>query len=491
MATASGSQPTGLARSNTGELQCWICYQTPSETPTERWANACPCTLEAHEKCLLEWITREEHDGRAKDGVVKCPQCKATVRTEEPYDAVFALRNTLYKNYSRISPGVLLSIFATGSIAGSAWYGYQSFAVFAGPDRVNTWIFGRRFRGLTPSIMIKFFGLAHIGPAMVIARLIPRIEYLALPFSTVYAFSLMHRDPLQTWPPSPEWIITLMPCIHLTYISLYRRLFGPLEKRLNKTLRGGNLDNVYAGGGDAAAPANDPPARNEPGFLDNAFDMANAVIGLFQGGGGEGGLEVELRIDAGVADDDDGEVIDLGQPAEGGEAAPPPAVPAADAPVQQAPAQPQPAQQEQNNNNNQNQNRNRQQNDIVWPTLTDVMNNVATSLALPTISWLMGELIRKAISGPSLTSGFLRRRGYNPAPTGLLQHRWGRSLVGGCFFIVLKDALVLYAKYRGAEAKKNRRIKEVPKRNGNFRTITAETVLHPPPQPANSSPVNF
>lgn len=297
----------------------------------------------------------------------------------------------------------------------------------------------------------------------------------------------MHREPLQQWPPSPEWVITLLPSIHITYCNLYQRFLGPLERRINKTLRGGNLDNLDAGadGAAPAAAAPEPPARREPGFFANAMDMANAVVGLFQGNGEEGGLELEVRIDAAIADADDEEeadndnvvVVERDHPPEAA-APPPPAIPA-------APAQrPEAARQDhaQNNNNN----RRERNNDIVWPTLTDVLNHMATSLALPTISWLMGELIRKAITGPSITSTVLRKRWYAPPPTGLLQHRWGRSLAGGCLFIVLKDALVLYAKYRGAEAKKNRRIKEVPKRNGDVTTRTAGTT--PPAAGGGTTP---
>lgn len=255
-----------------------------------------------------------------------------------------------------------------------------------------------------------------------------------------------------------------------------------MERRVNKTLRGGNLDNLDAGGDGAAAgaaAAPEPPARREAGFFANALDMANAVVGLFQGNGEEGGLELEVRIDAAIADDavDEGEgengnvvIVDQQQRPEAVAAAvpPPPAVPAAPAQIPAAQVAPQ-------NNNNQNRRDRQQNNDIVWPTLTDIINNMATSLALPTISWLMGELIRKAIIGPSITSAVWKRWGFTPAPTGLLQHRWGRSLVGGCLFVVLKDALVLYAKYRGAEAKKNRSIKEVPKRNRNTTSTAAST----------------
>ena len=40
----------------------------------------------------------------------------------------------------------------------------------------------------------------------------------------------------------------------------------------------------------------------------------------------------------------------------------------------------------------------------------------------------------------------------------LLQEKWGRSLVGGCLFVVLKDAVMLYARWRMVEMHRKRRV---------------------------------
>ena len=46
---------------------------------------------------------------------------------------------------------------------------------------------------------------------------------------------------------------------------------------------------------------------------------------------------------------------------------------------------------------------------------------------------------------------------------GLLQQRWGRSVVGGCLFVVLKDALMLYVKWRMARIQRERRVLDYAK----------------------------
>ena len=41
---------------------------------------------------------------------------------------------------------------------------------------------------------------------------------------------------------------------------------------------------------------------------------------------------------------------------------------------------------------------------------------------------------------------------------GILQSRIGRTIIGGCMFVVLKDALFLYSKYSMAQNHKKRKV---------------------------------
>ena len=41
-----------------------------------------------------------------------------------------------------------------------------------------------------------------------------------------------------------------------------------------------------------------------------------------------------------------------------------------------------------------------------------------------------------------------------------LASQWARSLVGGCLFVVVKDTLMLYVKYRAAKDHRKRRVCE-------------------------------
>jgi hypothetical protein len=311
---------------------------------------------------------------------------------------------------------------------------------------------------------------------------------------------------------------------------MYYDLFGDLEKRLNRELRGksasetaeraivadarpppagqvannddnnrdANMQDNAQGGGNGDAGA------DEPGLWTALWQAGNALLGLFDAeeevviqaevrvGGHDHDhdhahdeevemeleqLELEIEAEereaiAEAAEDaqvappaDNEEVVVINAVQDAGDGplpfdANPPVAPAGDAAdAADAPDVPGP------------EAARRRQRDDGAPgmTLSDIINNAATSLLLPTISFGMGELLRVVlpkvwVNSPKTSYGSGLRRGSLLAPTGLLQQRWGRSLVGGCLFIVLKDMFLLYAKYRKVEVKKRRRVRNVKRK---------------------------
>lgn len=296
-----------------------------------------------------------------------------------------------------------------------------------------------------------------------------------------------------------------MPYVHLGYTFLYYDLFGPLERRLNRALRGRPPPDDAANAraeearADAAAPA---AAANEEqaddGVWNTVLNFSRAALGLFRnwrveveiedevefmiGGGGndqppgaDGRADEDEGNPAEDNDDDEGEEefqilarVAVGQPAP-----PPPPPAAAD---QQPPARQANNQQNQNNqnprpnnnNNNNNNNINNNNNDAgagaqaETSYLTMLLNSMATSLLLPAISYGMGELIRLAAPKSWVVARPPCRGGRGS--TGLLQERWGRSLVGGCLFVVLRDAVALYTKYRRVQVKTHRKVRNVERK---------------------------
>lgn len=53
-------------------------------------------------------------------------------------------------------------------------------------------------------------------------------------------------------------------------------------------------------------------------------------------------------------------------------------------------------------------------------------------------------------------------------PTGLLQTKWGRSVVGGCLFVVVKDMVRVYCRWRMAVSFRERRIRDWDRKKGRL-----------------------
>ncbi|RWA04716.1 hypothetical protein EKO27_g10383 [Xylaria grammica] len=87
------------------------------------------------------------------------------------------------------------------------------------------------------------------------------------------------------------------------------------------------------------------------------------------------------------------------------------------------------------------------------------INFIAGALLWPGVCYGVGEIMRHL-----LPSRFVSRPTNGPV-TGLLQERWGRSFIGGCLFVVLKDAFFLYVKYKRMMNRPYRRIKNSERRN--------------------------
>jgi hypothetical protein len=90
-----------------------------------------------------------------------------------------------------------------------------------------------------------------------------------------------------------------------------------------------------------------------------------------------------------------------------------------------------------------------------WPNGLEFRQDVSATLSadtimgalfFPAVAAAMGEVLK--ISLPARWVG--RGVGVRVGGRGLLMEKWGRSLVGGCIFVVLKDVVTLYCKWRKA-----------------------------------------
>ncbi|KAJ4361427.1 hypothetical protein N0V85_009407 [Neurospora sp. IMI 360204] len=496
--------PNTLTRSNTDNFKrCCICYEDEGERTSEPVVRPCTCSLPVHETCLLRWY--EENQNKSSNGV-SCPQCKAPFKVEEPFDFVVALRRTIHSQFSKASPLILTSMVVSGTFASSATYGVIAASSFAGYEAALRWIglditpgqavaIPLARRAQVGRMMMRLWSMSSIAPVVILSRAVPFLaNFFFVPFSAIYGLALIAQDDHPTWPPSPTWAMVMMPYLHMSYNRFYNYWLRPIDRRLNRALRGleTSLQPTVSAAGETEAQNNENQDGGNRFILSDLLDMGRTAWILLSNTPEEGGAELDVRIEIGanVVDDNDAaefrpvddsflevspydqEVATaieeaMGQVRE--------AVPQYPEYVQSQPASPEPAPAaaaapppQPTAARDRNNDRDRDRDGVELPpfSFTDLINNVVSSLLFPFISYGMGELLRLSLPRswtsppkPIVTSGFFKRGTImQGGPGGLLQQRWGRSLAGGCLFVVIRDVFELYAKYRNVQVMKGRRI---------------------------------
>jgi hypothetical protein len=221
-----------------------------------------------------------------------------------------------------------------------------------------------------------------------------------------------------------------LPYIRSAYIELYRSVFGELEKQWNQA------------------------AQRKPREGETAEDVAHAQADRQNEGNGILDIELEIINIQEEDDEEDNEVRDQQARNERNQLPPNPnnvAVP----PDQPEPAADalQPGQGVQQPNDQ----RPAAANEQPWEfrqniSTAQIARTMIGALFFPAASSLMGDFLMHTLPRQWVTKPL------GKASTGLLQEKWGRSIVGGCLFVVLKDALTLYCKWRKATNQERRRI---------------------------------
>lgn len=89
---------------------------------------------------------------------------------------------------------------------------------------------------------------------------------------------------------------------------------------------------------------------------------------------------------------------------------------------------------------------------------TAIAETVLGALLFPTIAGVSGELLKLVLPRAWTTAPPRSLFSGRTIAKGLLQEKWGRSLVGGCLFVVLKDAVMLYVRWRMAQMHRKRSV---------------------------------
>jgi hypothetical protein len=461
--------------------RCWICFTDETEdTPTSsEWRSPCPCALEAHESCLLDWIADMEAPGsrrqRSPNDKILCPQCKSEIQLARPKSYVVdAVRAVEIMGHKLVLPGVLT--VGVSSFWYLCWVHGASSVMLVFGQRDGERILAPLLRPLPgPNASIQTLldhwrqrvrvdlGLFCIPSMLIFSR--TTLADGILPILPILFFvTKPDADPFSeigNWPPSAGLSFALLPYLRSIYNNCYDRVWGEHEKRWLKEIQ--------------------PRATTEAQEGDNdANNNAEADIDA-----GENVLEI--NVDLAMLEDWD----------EDDEAPPPPPLeqahplndPPLDAPGARAEEQPGvlavapapdiPRHRNQNIDNNnaapvadanhpQPPAAERNNNFNLAVSTNRLFESVLGALAFPAVSAVMGEFLRLVLprSWTTLPGWSWRAGGSAGKPTGMLQQKWGRSLVGGCMFVVLKDAVMLYVRWRMARDHRMRRVLDYKGKKG-------------------------
>jgi hypothetical protein len=431
--------------------KCWICFSDESEggPETSAWRSPCPCALVAHEACLLDWIADLESPTTRKrtlgPPVIACPQCKSTIQLSRHafVQVVRALERVAAK---AVVPAAMTVAFSAMLHACAVHGLYTLTSIFDPADsrRIlqplinDLWSTARpadQLRSLVQHWRLRV-GLPLIPPLLILSR--TTLADSLLPILPVIFFATQgdtsNSLDLISWPPSASMTFAVLPYIRSAYNAYYQRVWAEREKKWLKAIqpRSNSTDD-----------ADQEVQLNQDQDDENQFEIQidGNIWEVWAGAGqGEEGLVFEARVDEVLHHHDDHHAHPFDAP-------PLPD----DAPEAQNPVPPPPLPQQQQQQNG----------DERLLSLAKAMaQTVMGALIFPTIASLSGTALTYILplswtAMPQKSSLFGMR---TVRPTGLLQHKWARSLVGGCLFVVVKDAVMLYVRYKMAQQYQRRHV---------------------------------
>lgn len=402
--------------------KCWICYSDETEDlpHSSEWRSPCPCALTAHEACLLDWLaelenprTRTQNRGDVR---LQCPQCKSKIVISRPRSYVVDIVRACERLAGKLVIPGLVFTFAGTIWAGCCAHGVYSIYLVFGTEEVHHIFDHGVDNAWSP---VRNMGIPFIPIVLIFSRMswadgvLPAIPVLFFAIHNPTGF-----EPQGTlWPPSATMTFAALPYVKSIYSALYERIFGKLERKW--------IAEVQPRRGEEEGQQGDQQRGDQ-----------RAALGI----GGNGGILMEIDLELQIGMDDDRRNIEepvnapgqinAGQADQDGQAG-----------VQNAQQDPE------------QQILGRRRQELIQDT-SNLADTILGALLFPAISAGMGGLLKLALpkSWTAPQSAFERGR------AGLLQSRWGRSVVGGCFFVLLKDALVLYCRWRLAQTHRKRRV---------------------------------
>ncbi|KAL8785329.1 MAG: hypothetical protein Q9195_008673 [Heterodermia aff. obscurata] len=442
---APGTPQAQPSSSSQEPRKCWICFsdETEDTATSSEWISPCPCALQAHQTCLLDWIADLESPKRKKAKKIQCPQCKADIKVLQPHSLSIELVRAISRIAGRLVWPAAACAVGTMVTAGLFLHGAHTVSFLMNQQEYQRFMFPRG--GRLP--LRRALGIPLIPVILIVSRTHAGDSILAF-LPMLY---LMGKNLSPVALQGPDLWICALPALRSFYFAAYRKWALPREKAWLQEIQPRAGDNAEE---DGAQP-----------------DQENADE---EGGGGGGPLDMDfelgVQIEVDAIDEDGvghhhhhlhhhhGHDHDLPQP----NIQPP-------QPQTEA-ANPAPADAQNNNPDRDNQNPrpaaaaqpqrppNRPiiQNFVF--AIPDLVRVSLGALALPFVSYYMGQLLKATLPRSWVAPPPARYWNRAGGARGIMQSQTGRTVVGGCLFIVLKDSLFLYSKYSMAQNHRRRKV---------------------------------
>lgn len=403
------TRPPTLSRTSTFGKKCWICMSDASEDDPNNppiWRSPCKCSLTAHESCLLDWVADLEHP--KNNSKRKKPQIQCPqCRSELRISRPKSYVVDGYRTVDRALGRMVLpglGVAALGTFYAGAWIHGFQSVYVVFGPEDAAQIFDRASR--KPGWL---FAYALIPINLIFAR--THYAEFILPGGTLFLLSTQLSDKFELdmtiWPPRPSTVFACLPAVKTMYNWCYHKAFCDLNKKWLEEVRprhGQPAEETQADEADAEQ-AQEIPGAGEQG----PQDMEEGEL--------EPGVVLEVQLGQDIDDQPEGHVHQiLGE-----------------------------------------------RGDQWIDGTSSIMQTIMGALAFPAVAAGMGQLLSYA-----LPSSWLSNANYMNGRPGLLRTKWGRSVVGGCLFVVLKDALILYCRWKLAQTHRLRRIMNYDKKTQRY-----------------------
>ncbi|KAF2791498.1 hypothetical protein K505DRAFT_326818 [Melanomma pulvis-pyrius CBS 109.77] len=475
---SQSAKPTELGQktaSTTIEVQqpdseprkCWICFsdETEDDPTTSVWRSPCPCVLVAHERCLLDWVADLEAPttrGRAggQNGKIQCPQCKSEIKLKRPQSKVVnAVRRLERVSGMMMLPGFLF-LATTGMVATLTLAGQTAVVQIFGLDDASV-ILQSQMPAMPDGTPVNQLLLEYLRLNWRLNLGVPLIPTVLLASRTTWADSILPFLPLVffvksgqskddllqfSWPPSAAFTIAALPYVRGIYNAYYERVWEAREQQWLKEIQPRADTDAEIRIEDEHMHdilLEDEDADNEGDIEDLDVEVDFDIFANWNNGGAADNNNANENPPVPIApgpghplngppiegDDNNEEplpLIDIDNQPHQHHRAPAPNVP-------QQPAQPR-------------RQRVRRERGIAFST-TSISDTILGALIFPSIAAVAGEVLKSVLPKAWVTLP----AGRSSKPTGFLQTKWGRSILGGCLVVGVKDAVMLYVRWKMAQ----------------------------------------